>query len=362
MIGHYSQRAHQGISDPSRSMANSGGGGDSTDTRYANLDALYGVQKQASEYMLNNAMPHIPGLTQNSANMVKEAMDGSLAQRMRSQAGYDANESIASSNADAIRGLTKYGAVGDPSGGRFADTVNNNAINSAKTRVGAMNKANTWAEDQKWNRNASMYGQVMGMNNGAMQGLSSAGAGMAGIANNQSNMDAKNAAGYGQAGAAFSNGLFKADGGMIHAHKLASGGDAWEAYKAANPVKPMSGGGKRGGGLRAMLGGAAPQLLGAGIKDVFSDKSKIASGVKKAYDGASSAYDTYQAAQAVQEYANAAQTINDGVSAATATVDALDAANAVGAGAGADALCISRCEGAQCGGQGAGVRGAGGQL
>jgi len=228
MIGHYSQLAHQGISDPSRSMCNGGGGGggDAKDTRYKNLDRLYGVQTQASQYMLDNAMPHVQGLTNNSAGMVQDAMNGSLAQTMRNRAAYDANEAVGSSNNDAIRNLTKYGAVGDPSGGRFADVVNQNAINSAKTRVGAMNKANQFSEEQKWNRNANFYGQVMGMNNGAMQGMSSAGAGMSGIAGAQASSDQRNAAGYGQAGSAFASALTKADGGYIKAPKLASGGDA----------------------------------------------------------------------------------------------------------------------------------------
>ena len=121
----------------------SGGGGSSNpDTRYSNLDALYGTQNQASQYMLDNAMPKIPGLMKNSQSMVDEAMDGTLASTMRNRASYDANESISSANNDAIRNLTKYGAVGDPSGGRYADTVINNAKNASATRVGAMNKAN----------------------------------------------------------------------------------------------------------------------------------------------------------------------------------------------------------------------------
>ncbi len=308
------------------------GGGGGTDTRYANLDKLYGIQSQASQYMLDNAMPYVSNLTSNSAGMVDEAMSGALASRLRRQAGADANEGIASSNRDAIRNLQTYGALGDPSGGRYADTINNNAINSAKTRAGAMNKANTFAEDQKWNRNANFYGQVMGMNNGAMSGLSSSAAGMGNVAGQQNQMDAANARGYGQAGAAFGSALMKADGGYIKPAKLAKGGDAWAAYKSANPTATSSYSGKKANPYASMLGGAAPSMLGAGVKDVFSDKSKIIGGVKKGYDYAKSAYDTYQAAQAAQEYADAAQTINDGVSAANATVDALDAANSVGAG------------------------------
>lgn len=265
----------------------SGGGASNPDTRYANLDALYGTQNQASQFMLDNAQPKIPGLMKNSQSMVNEAMDGTLASTMRNRASYDANESIASSNADAMRNLTKYGAAGDPSSGRFSDMISAGSRNSAATRVGAMNKANQFAEEQKWNRNANFYGQVMGMNSGAMQGMSSAGAGMGAIAGQQTANDQRNAAGYGQAGAAFGSALMKANGGYIDGEKpvrLADGGDAWAAYKAANPVKPMSGNGstKRTNPVAAMLSGAAPSLLGGALKDVFSDKSKIASGFKKA--------------------------------------------------------------------------------
>ena len=265
----------------------SGGGGSSNpDTRYSNLDALYGTQNQASQYMLDNAMPKIPGLMKNSQSMVDEAMDGTLASTMRNRASYDANESIASSNADAMRNLTKYGAVGDPSSGRFADTLNTNAKNSAATRVGAMNKANQFAEEQKWNRNANMYGQVMGMNSGAMQGMSSAASGMAGVAGQQSANDQKNAAGYGQSGAAFGAALLKADGGYIEGEKpvrLADGGDAWSKYKAANPVSSSSGS-SRGGRTNpymAMLSGASPYLAAAGVKDIFKgDKGTMAKAIK----------------------------------------------------------------------------------
>lgn len=347
MIGHYSQLAHQGISDPSRSMCNGGGGGggDAKDTRYKNLDRLYGVQTQASQYMLDNAMPHVQGLTNNSAGMVQDAMNGSLAQTMRNRAAYDANEAVGSSNNDAIRNLTKYGAVGDPSGGRFADVVNQNAINSAKTRVGAMNKANQFSEEQKWNRNANFYGQVMGMNNGAMQGMSSAGAGMSGIAGAQASSDQRNAAGYGQAGSAFASALTKADGGYIKAPKLAAGGDAWTAYKNANPVNSSVGGSSGGGrssGLKQMLGGAAPQLLGASLKDVLKGgNSSMLKAGKGLYDYGKTAVNGVQEAQQLSEAADVARQAQaleearqaaDALSAAGGVADAGSAAGDVASG------------------------------
>lgn len=267
-----------------------GGGGSNPDTRYANLDALYGVQTQASRYMLDNAMPHIPRLTENSAAMVDEAMDGTLGNRMRGVAGADAEQALSANLAATDRNNAKYGAEFNPN--RRAQLSRVAAVDGANVKANAMNKASQWSEDQKWNRNASMFGQVMGMNNGAMQGMSSATSGMTTIANQQAANDRANAAGYGQAGAAFSNALFKADGGFIkggksrgfglrlNSAKLANGGNAWEAYKAANPVKPMiSGSSGRSGGTNpymAMLSGAAPGMLGAGLRDVMKgDKSGI---------------------------------------------------------------------------------------
>ena len=286
MIGHYSQRAHQGISDPSRSMANGGGGGDSTDTRYSNLDKLYGVQSQASQYMLDNAMPYVSELTTNSAQMNQDAQDGTLAKQMSEQAGNNSQAAFGSALDANNRNMQRYGMQFNAN--RMLSEGNRNAIMGAATKAGEMNKANAQAEDMKWNRNANFYGQVMGMNSGAMSGLSSAGSGMSNTANQQSSYDAKNAAGYGQAGSAFASSLFKKDGGAIdkNAIRMASGGDAWEAYKAANPVKASSSsGGKKTNGLKAMLGGAAPQLLGYGVKDLFKGSDgKIWNAAKGAYD------------------------------------------------------------------------------
>lgn len=346
MIGHYSQLAHQGISDPSRSMANggSGGGGSSNpDTRYSNLDALYGTQNQASQFMLDNAQPKIPGLMKNSQSMVDDAMNGTLASAMRNRSSYDANEAISSANNDAIRNLTKYGAVGDPSGGRYADVINNNARNASATRVGAMNKANQFAEDQKWNRNANFYGQVMGMNSGAMQGMSSAGAGMGAIAGQQTANDQRNAAGYGQAGAAFGSALMKANGGYIYGKKpvrLADGGDAWAAYKAANPVKPIGSSSRsRTNPYMAMLSGAAPSLAGGALKDIFKgDKSSVLKAGKSALEygkygkeflnGAQSLDQAKEFASAAQASLDAGYTGAEALGVVQAGSDAYDAANA----------------------------------
>ncbi len=269
----------------------SGGGGGSAnpDTRYANLDKLYGVQSQASEFMLNNAMPYIPELTTNSATMVDQAMDGTLAKQMSEQAGNNAQQSLGAALDANTRNMQRFGM--NFGANRMLSEANRNAIMGAGMKVGEMNKANAAAEDTKWNRNASFYGQVMGMNNGAMQGMSSAGAGMNSMNAQQNANAAANASGAGQAAAAFSNSLFKADGGEItkeelNAPKLASGGNAWEAYKKANPVTLSSGNGSSGSGSNyfgAFVSGAAPALLGHGVKDLLKgSKSEILKAGKEA--------------------------------------------------------------------------------
>lgn len=288
-------------------MSGGGSGGGSSGVKYDNLEKLYGTQQQAAGFMLDQAMPRIPGILNNTQQMVGDAMSGALADQMRGRAAYDANQGIASSNNDAMRKLTAYGAAGDPSGGRFADVMNQNAFNSAKVRAGAMNTANTYAEDQKWNRNAGLYGQVSGMSTGAMQGMSSAGQGMSNLANMQNQNDMANAKGYGQFGSAIGSAMTKADGGYIRAPGLAAGGDAWQAYKAANPS--ASGGMSRRGGGRGqavaqIFGGAAPHLLGAGLKDLAKgDKSKLISGAKDWYTKLTGPQQISM--QGAPEYANA---------------------------------------------------------
>lgn len=344
MIGSFIQKLHQGV-DPSRSLCNGGsGGGGSSGVKYDNLEKLYGTQQQAAGFMLDQAMPRIPGILNNTEQMVGDAMSGALADQMRGRAAYDANQSIASSNNDAIRKLTSYGAAGDPSGGRFADVMNQNAFNSAKVRAGSMNTANNYAEDQKWNRNAGMYGQVSGMSTGAMQGMSSAGAGLSNLTAQQNQNAAANAQGFGQFGAAIGSAATKADGGYIRKRRapgLATGGDAWQAYKAANPGT-TGGGGRRGYGMgqaaMQILGGASPHLLGAGIKDLMKgDKSSILKAGKSAVDWAKGAYGAMSSTPA-----NAGLVFETGPQAAdivSGNIDAVSAgADAIGGiGAGTDA-------------------------
>lgn len=273
-----------------------GGGGGSGSPYYANQDKLFGTQADIAQNLYNQYTNMAPGLLQNSQNMVNDAMSGALGEQMRGRAAYDANQGIASSNNDAIRKLTSYGAVGDPSSGRFADTVNRNALGGAQVRAGAMNQANMSAEDQKWNRNAGAYGQIAGMGTGAMQGMGSAGAGYGAAAAAQGANAAANAQGFGKFGGQIAGlGMGYADGGEVKKKglKLADGGPIPVPRTFQNYLKPvdwrnqatMSGGGGGGSGLGQVAGalamGAAPVLIGHGIKQYIAPAVKDAiSGLK----------------------------------------------------------------------------------
>lgn len=276
----------QGRIDASGRMIPGKGGGGGDAAYYTEMNNLYGAQARAADFMLDTSMPYIAPAMQRSGQMVNDAFNGALSHNLRSKAAADATNSIGTSNADSFRALASYGAVGDPSGGRAADMANRNAISAAATRVGAQNQANQFAEDQKWNRNASLFTQATGMGGGAMQGMSSAagGFGQMGNAQNQANM--ANAQGYGQFGGALAGGITKAaDGGLIRKSglKFASGGsvNSWEQYKKDNPLaqrKKMKGP-SAGEALGMVAMGAAPTLIGRGLKEAWnSDMGKEARG------------------------------------------------------------------------------------
>lgn len=247
-----------------RRMPGMGGGGGGSPAYYKNMDKLYGVQAQAAQFMLDNSMPYIPGAMQNSYNMTQEAMDGTLAKRMRDQAGADASQALGTGLAAANRNMERYGAEFNPN--RVQQQNTSAALNGAAVRANAMNAAGQWAEDQKWNRNAGMFGQLTGMSNGAMSGLSSAASGYGQMANMQNMNSMANAQGMGQFGAAMSYGMMKKDGGYINEPGLAMGGDPWLAYKNQNPIQASAPQQQGGSGLGMVLAGAAPMLAGKGLK------------------------------------------------------------------------------------------------
>ena len=258
----YIQHLHQGVA-PGRSMANGGGSESSGPDNYANLEKLYGEQARAARFMLDQSMPMLPGTMQNTAGMTQDAMSGALGDRMRRQAGIEADVASGDALTAMNQNLAGYGV--NPNSGLFAGANRKMAVSGAANKVGAMNQAGQWAEDQKWNRNAGQFAQLSGMGDGAMQGLSSSAGGFGNMAAQQDNKDMANARGYGQMGAALGSALTKKDGGYISVG-LANGGDAWAAWKAKNPI--ATSGRKKSGGnpLGMVVAGAAPHVAAEGLK------------------------------------------------------------------------------------------------
>lgn len=252
------------------------GGGGGSQAYYGNMDNLYGVQAQAAQYMLDTSMPYIPAYMANSNKMVNESMDGTLAERARSTAAADAGMSLGTSLSAAQRGLERYGTTLNP------NAVNANLTNAALTgaaiKSGAMNDAQNWAEGQKWNRNAGALGQATGMGMGSMESLggTARGYGAAGASLQQN--ESANAAGFGRFGSTVAAGALMKDGGKVKrpakpglhlAVGGTAGGNPWAAWKNNNPIQssqPNSSGSGAGDAIGAVAMGAAPLVLGKGIK------------------------------------------------------------------------------------------------
>lgn len=291
MIGSVINKMQQGLC-PSTPMTNGGGsGGGSGTPYYSNMDQLYGQQSRAAGFMLDQSMPYIPQYMQNTSQMVGEAMDGTLANRMREQAGNDAQAATGAAFGAVDRGMARAGA--GFSTNRLLSEANRSAIMGAANKVGAMNQATMNAEDAKWNRNAGAFGQVTGMGNGAMQSLGSAAAGYGSAGGAAMANDAKNAAGYGSFGAAMGSALFKADGGYIDDVHLATGGDAWSAWKNQNPVQSNMPSAHQASPVGAAVTGLAPYAASSGLKAAWnSDAAAPArSAVNTAVQGAKTGID-----------------------------------------------------------------------
>lgn len=280
MIGQFIQRLHQGVA-PERSVCNGGGSGGgsggSGQVYYANYDKLTGAQADIATNLYNQYASYAPTYLANSADMTEQAMNGTLANQVRQQAGNDAVASMGSALDASNRNMQRYGM--GMSANRMLSESNRNAILGAGLKSSAMNNATMAAEDMKWNRNANAYGQIAGMGSGAMQGLGSAGSSYGSMAQGQSALQAQNAAGMGKFGAAIGASMFKADGGYIEKPglKLASGGMArrapipmqkvdWRAYPSS-AVQSGGGGSSFGNTAMQIAGGVAPFAIGAGLKE-----------------------------------------------------------------------------------------------
>jgi hypothetical protein len=264
------------------------GGGTSTVTKdYSpNQDRLAGVQADISQNLANLSFQNLPTYTANSANMVQDAMDGTLSSQMRQQAGNDATAATGAALESNNRNMQRYGMGFNAN--RLLSENNRNAIMGAANKAGSMNQAAIGAEDMKWNRNAGAFGQSTMMSNGAMSGMNAAAGQYGNMAAGASQNSARNAAGLGAAGASMGAAMFKADGGYIEKKglKMASGGRVQPLQIAPidwrnQPSGESSSSSKSnsfGKQVGYFLSGAAPSVAGYALKGVGSEAWKYGKG------------------------------------------------------------------------------------
>ena len=265
-----------------RIKLHSGGGGGGGSNYYKNMNKLYGVQSQAAQYMLDQAMPVLPGYMQNTQGMVDDAFSGKLEQQQRQKASADFGQSLGMATDSMNRNMARYGAEYNPN--RMKSMSDSTALQGAVARTGVMNQASQYAEDQKWNRNANAFAQATGLGSGAMDSIGSAARGIGTMANGMMANQQANASGYGKFGASVASAFAK--GGEVKAPKLASGGDAWSAFKKRNPV--AIDGAPSGTGaphpLLMIAAGAAPNLIAKGLKSAAGSDLVQSNVVKPAKD------------------------------------------------------------------------------
>ena len=270
-----------------------GGGGSSGTPYYANQDRLFGTQAEISQQLYNQYAEMAPTFLANTSTMVDDAMDGTLANQMRTQAGNNATATMGAALDANNRNMQRYGM--GFSANRLLTENNRNAIMGAAQKAGAMNQASIAAEDQKWNRNAGAYGQIAGMGTGAMSGVGSAAAGYGNMGNAAQAGSMANAQGFGKFGSAIAGiGMGYAKGGEVKCNKFASG--AYVRKPFVNHLKPIDwrnmpvtepgGGNGVGSAIGSVAMGAAPILAAMAVKDLFSKDSKIIGAGKSLFDGA----------------------------------------------------------------------------
>lgn len=275
-----------------RRLFKGGGGGSSGTPYYAQQDRLFGTQADISQQLYNQYSSLAPTYLSNTQGMVDDAMDGTLANQMREQAGNNATSTMGAALDANNRNMQRYGMGFNAN--RLLTENNRNAIMGAAQKAGAMNQASIAAEDQKWNRNAGAYGQIAGMGTGAMSGVGSAAAGYGNMGNAAQAGSMANAQGFGKFGSAIAGiGMGYAKGGEVKCNKFASG--AYVRKPFVNHLKPIDwrnmpvtepgGGNGVGSAIGSVAMGAAPILAAMAVKDLFSKDSKIIGAGKKLFDG-----------------------------------------------------------------------------
>lgn len=245
-----------------------GGGGGGGQVYYENQDKLLGVQADIAQNMYNQYAEYAPARLEAMRTMADEAMDGSLAARARSRAAADAGSAMGQGLAAAQRGMARYGTSFQPN--RLAQDMTSAGIQGAAMKADGMNKAEQWAEGQKWARNADMYSNLAGMPGNAVSALNSAAGGYGQMAGQQTNLAMAGAQGAGQFGSMLGYAAMHADGGYIEddAPGYAMGGmpklSDWRNRPSSvrMPEAPST--------MESVVAGAAPMIgahyMGEGIK------------------------------------------------------------------------------------------------
>lgn len=209
--------------DGKRLYHKGGGGGGNSGVYYANQDKLLGVQADIAQNMYNQYASYGPQRLEAMSKMADEAMDGTLADRARSTAAADAGTALSTSLAAAGRNMERYGTTLNPNA--LQANTTDVALAGAAQKTGAMNRAQQWAEGQKWARTSDLYGALQGMPGNATAALGQAASGYGQMAGQQNQVAMANAMGYGQMGGMLGYGLMARDGGYIHEGEVIRRGD-----------------------------------------------------------------------------------------------------------------------------------------
>lgn len=284
---------HAGDTHDGRRLYNSGGGSGGSGEREATPEEkrLWAAQAASLEGLNQIAVPNLETGMNNLGAMTNEAMDGTLGNRLRTQALNDVNVSLGTSANDVLRSMGGYGTNFNPN--RAADTAMQWGLGAAKQRAGAANMATMGAEDLKWGRNAALTGLASGQGAQAVSGMGNLASQITADRNNANNMamqqqssNMQGLVGLGSIGAY----MMKKDGGEV---RLADGGglrpykpvsiklSPWSFQDSGTPAQPDS-------GMMQTVAGVATPIMGT--KMAADGLAKIGIGApKKAIDAAGNA-------------------------------------------------------------------------
>lgn len=245
-----------------------GGGGGSGSS--GGNDTLWNAQAKKVDQdmamsgdMYDTWKQYSPGYIKNANDMTKEAMDGTLTDRMRTKAGADADQATSTAIDAATKSTDRFGATLNTNA--VAHDTKAAALQGAANKAGVMSKATEWGEGQKWARNQDAYSLTSGMPGNAVAASNAAGnsmSSMAGMQNNANSTAAQSASGYGMMGATLASKMYKS-GGLVKVSCLVNGGVPVRATRRLSP----------GGKVNRLAVGGVPQSPVANWRDRMSNVS-----------------------------------------------------------------------------------------